>query len=378
MSNPSITRVVKYIRKGEAGEDAIAIQVSGENIVFTKVGQIAYVYVDAYKGQTQLTYQDDFYCSVLGETFYICDKNVYWGFRTADNRFYYRLKLLNKTDIDTDLPYTVTINGVKYKRNIHISTAFDGDKGDRGPAVRGPQAWSDCAVGYSFQAGGDDEEWKDVVLYNGNYYSCILSHTKTASNYPTSTLDTSNGYWKLADAFEIVATKILLAQYALVKNLGVETIDMKDSSGNILFQAKDGNVICNTGTFKGINVTGTFKSEDTTRGNSVVIDAEQGGIELYGPSSVEDGTDLPSSISDTVRLARIYFETDPDSLARVAGLELQGYGKLRIDAIEGISLKGTNLSYYVPWETLLGGVDGQITVSGKKLIFQNGILTSIS
>lgn len=137
---------------------------------------------------------------------------------------------------------------------VLVQKGADGEKGDRGPALRGPQSWSDCAVGYSFQSGADGEEYKDVVLYNGNYYSCVTSHTKTASNYPLSTLDTTNGYWKLADKFEIIATKILLATYALVENLGVEAIDMKDSDGNILFQAKDGNVTCNTGTFKNITV----------------------------------------------------------------------------------------------------------------------------
>lgn len=130
-----------------------------------------------------------------------------------------------------------------------------GDKGERGPALRGPQAWSDCATGYAFQAGNTGEEWKDVVLYNGNYYSCKKSHTKTASNYPGSTTANANGYWQLGDAIELVATKILLATYALVENLGVETIDMRDASGNILFQAKDGNVTCKTGTFDGIKVS---------------------------------------------------------------------------------------------------------------------------
>ena len=50
--------------------------------------------------------------------------------------------------------------------------------------------------------------------------------------------DTNSGLWKLSDKLEMVATKILLAQYALVKNLGVETIDMKDADGKIIFQAK--------------------------------------------------------------------------------------------------------------------------------------------
>ena len=129
-----------------------------------------------------------------------------------------------------------------------------GNDGERGPALRGPQAWSDCATGYAFKGGAKGEAWKDVVIYQNNYYSCINSHTKTTSNYPGSTADQSNHYWQLGDKIELVATKILLASYALVKNLGVECIDMRDAAGNILFQAKDGNVTCKTGTFDGITV----------------------------------------------------------------------------------------------------------------------------
>lgn len=129
-----------------------------------------------------------------------------------------------------------------------------GDKGEQGATLRGPQAWSDCAVGYAFQAGKVGEQWIDVVLYNNNYYTCKKSHTKTASNYPGSTTDRNNGYWQLGDKIQLVATKILLAAYALVENLGVEAIEMKDSSGNVVFKAKDGTVTCKTGTFNNITV----------------------------------------------------------------------------------------------------------------------------
>lgn len=137
----------------------------------------------------------------------------------------------------------------------YIRKGDTGDKGERGPALRGPQVWDDCAEGYSFQAGGAGEEWKDVVLYNGNYYVCTKSHAKTAANYPGSAASESAGYWRLGDKMELVATKILLAAYALVENLGVEVIEMKDADGNMLFQARDGNVICKTGTFNGVTVT---------------------------------------------------------------------------------------------------------------------------
>ncbi len=129
-----------------------------------------------------------------------------------------------------------------------------GDKGEQGAVLRGPQEWADCETGYSFQAGGENEAWKDIVRYGDNYYSCVKSHTKTADNYPGSSLDEANSYWQLGDKVELVATKILLATYALVKNLGVEAIDMKDESGNILFQAKDGVVTCRTGNFNNVNI----------------------------------------------------------------------------------------------------------------------------
>lgn len=139
-----------------------------------------------------------------------------------------------------------------------------GDKGEQGAVLRGPQAWSDCATGYAFQAGGVGEKWQDVVIYGDNYYSCKKSHTKTASNYPGSTTAINNGYWQLGDKIELVATKILMATYALVKNLGVEAIDMKDANGNILFQAKDGAVTCKTGTFENVTIAGTLQGVSGT------------------------------------------------------------------------------------------------------------------
>lgn len=145
--------------------------------------------------------------------------------------------------------------GVNVTRVVKfIRKGSPGEKGEPGAVLRGPQAWSDCVTGYDFQCGGEGESWKDVVLYDNNYYSCVKSHAKTADNYPGSTADQSNGYWQLGDKIELVATKILLASYALVKNLGVECIDMRDAAGNILFQAKGGNVTCKTGTFDGITV----------------------------------------------------------------------------------------------------------------------------
>ena len=187
-----------------------------------------------------------------------------------------------------------------------VADGQPGAKGDRGPALRGPQAWSDCAVGYMFQSGASGEEYKDVVLYGNNYYSCIKSHTKTASNNPGSTADTNNGLWKLADKLEMVATKILLAQYALVKNLGVEAIDMKDSKGNIIFQAKDGDVICNSGTFKNgtftnVKIIGSIRNPFNLANDSFDVDYSDNVAMLSSGGGWIDAYSMPWDVNQNGR-----------------------------------------------------------------------------
>lgn len=251
-----------YIASGENGEDgndgkdAITIDISPENILHKKATtKSTYkATIKVYRGDTALSYGDDGF-SCLGVAAF-AQGFTYKGSQSG-NVYTYEISIEANKAPNTSIGVTIKVGDKTFTRNIKINTVADGQngaKGDRGPALRGPQAWSDCAVGYVFQSGASGEEYKDVVLYGNNYYSCIKSHTKTASNNPGSTADTNSGLWKLADKLEIIATKILLAQYALVKNLGVEAIDMKDAKGNIIFQAKDGNVTCNSGTF----TNGTF------------------------------------------------------------------------------------------------------------------------
>lgn len=244
----SITRIVKFIRKGKG----------------VIVAQSRNVYNYTYKEWTQfygLSGRSVNWDGIINiSDFSVGDTMVING--TVSDKQRITISLYAKvTAIDTNRAI-ITAQSLYY-----IASGENGAKGDRGPALRGPQAWSDCAVGYVFQSGASGEEYKDVVLYGGYYYSCIKSHTKTASNNPGSATDTNSGLWKLADPVEIVATKILLAQYALVKNLGVEAIDMKDANGNIIFQAKDGNVTCNSGTFKNITVKGNSSFEGSVKAN---------------------------------------------------------------------------------------------------------------
>lgn len=129
-----------------------------------------------------------------------------------------------------------------------------GQRGSRGPALRGPREWSACDANTRFMCGAEGEDYLDVVLYKGNYYVCNKSHNKSQLIYPGSLASESNGLWRLGDKLELIATNILLANYSLIKNLGVESIEMRDADGNALLVAKDGVVTCATGTFNNIIV----------------------------------------------------------------------------------------------------------------------------
>lgn len=242
----SITRIVKFIRKGKG----------------VIVAQSRNIYNYTYKEWTQfygLSGRSVNWDGIINVSdFSVGDTMVISGI-VSDKRNITISLYAKVTAIDTNRA-VITAQSLYY-----IASGENGENGDRGPALRGPQAWSDCAVGYMFQSGASGEEYKDLVLYGGYYYSCIKSHTKTASNNPGSATDTNSGLWKLADRVEIVATKILLAQYALVKNLGVEAIDMKDANGKIVFQAINGKVTCNSGTFNNIKVTGDSEFSGTMK-----------------------------------------------------------------------------------------------------------------
>lgn len=110
-------------------------------------------------------------------------------------------------------------------------TGATGPRGNRGPALRGPQAWNDCATGYAFKQGAEGEAYVDVVLYNGYYYMCKKSHTKSSTNYPGSSADQTNGYWQLGDSVDLIATKVLLAANAIINFAQTNQILVMKSDG---------------------------------------------------------------------------------------------------------------------------------------------------
>ena len=307
-----------YIASGENGEDgndgvdAITIDITPPIILHKKTAtNTSYaVTIKVFEGTKQLISSNgsgsSFKCNVDTSNFPTGLK----GNTVAGTNVYTLILVVEaNSNPSKDIAISIVCRGVTHKRTVSFKTVADGQpgaKGDRGPALRGPQAWSDCAVGYVFQSGVGGEEYKDVVLYGDNYYSCIKSHTKTADNNPGSTADTNSGLWKSADKLEIVATKILLAQYALVKNLGVEAIDMKDSKDNIIFQAKDGNVTCNSGTFTNgtftnVKVIGSIRNPFNLANDSFDVDYSDNVAMLSSGGGWLDAYSMPWDVSQNGR-----------------------------------------------------------------------------
>lgn len=306
-----------YIASGENGEDgndgvdAITIDISPENILHKKTAtNTSYaVTIKVFEGTKQLISSNgsgsSFKCNVDTSNFPTGLK----GNTVAGTNVYTLILVVEaNSNPSKDIAISIVCRGVTHKRTVSFKTVADGQpgaKGDRGPALRGPQAWSDCAVGYVFQSGASGEEYKDIVLYGNNYYSCIKSHTKTGKETgANNTLSTD--YWKLADKLEIVATKILLAQYALVKNLGVEAIDMKDADDNIIFQAKDGNVTCNSGTFTNgtftnVKVIGSIRNPFNLANDSFDVDYSDNVAVLSSGGGWLDAYSMPWDVSQNGR-----------------------------------------------------------------------------
>lgn len=261
---------------GAAGKDAINIQISMPTIVHKK-SQFAGSYavdVQAYKAGVELS------CSVSVTVPSNYASSVKTGVMNNNSGKRVLVMIAANVDVNTSLTLAVKVENVTYKYTIPVKTIADGEDGKRGETgatLRGPQSWANCGNGYSFQSGASGEEWKDVVIYNSGYYSCIKSHVKSADNYPGSDEDTNNGYWRLGSPIELVVAKIILAQYQLVDNLGVKVIEMMDKQGNIIFKAKDGKVICNAGIFQNVSVSGDisvgrlrYNENTVTDGTSVI------------------------------------------------------------------------------------------------------------
>lgn len=279
---------------GAAGKDAINIQLSMSTIVHKKSQFVGSYSIDVQAFEAGMEKDCIVSCDLTKDTTGVSMRSVKYK---KGRRL--QITIEKNTIVNDALDILVGVDGISYTYKVPIITVKDGEpgaKGETGATLRGPQSWSNCGNGYSFQAGAAGEEWKDAVIYNSSYYSCIKSHVKTATNYPGSNEDTNNGYWRLGSPIELVVANIILSQFQIVENLGVRTIEMKDKDGNVVFRAKDGEVICKRGTFNNVSVSGDisvgrlrYNENAVTDGTSVINGSFIRGGGTYVLPHLKDG-----------------------------------------------------------------------------------------
>lgn len=195
---------------------------------------------------------------------------------------------------------TVEVDSVTVPFVADGADGVPGTPGERGPVLRGPQAWAELPVGYQFESGAAGESFLDLVLYHGNYYMCKASHAKTAGTAPGSTA--GSAVWFQSVKFDLIATSLLLAEYALIHNLGVESVEMKDADGNVLCTIKDGVIKINTGEFQNVKVSGDITADSLSfkLADGAPLKPPSGSL-LYHVS----GVTLPELEPGTTRLFRV-------------------------------------------------------------------------
>lgn len=155
----------------------------------------------------------------------------------------------------------------------------------------------------------------------------------------------------------------LAANLLSMQNVTIKTVN---ANGEVMYllNGEDG-----SGLLAGGNISwdgkksAIFKSRNPTTWNEIELNADKGYFVMRGPSVVKDeDNSLPYENAELVDLLRIEFQTDADSLARVANFRI-GDGisnTIWIDPIEGLSYKNFfGKSRNIRWEEFFDKIQGE-------------------
>ena len=161
-----------------------------------------------------------------------------------------------------------------------------------GPYVPFPRLWDEYPDDYVFMQGKDGEERRDLVLArddnSGRLYACAckLTHVKNTAYPPLPTGGPGKDHWVTGEQQKFIATELLLAKLAYVRNLMAEYVQMYDAEGNILFEVYNGNVVARTGTFENVRVSGSVSAGDP-HGKRVLLDPDGKAVRIYDADGSE-------------------------------------------------------------------------------------------
>lgn len=326
-----VTRTTTFVY--DTTEDGIGIVISPNAVVARKStsAQLFSVYADFFRGTDRIKYKDATDGNLTISTLTGLTTGMSYQLHTTDNRACFKIVLAANATADTTLTFTATLDGKTFDCAIPFKVIVDGAAGKPGTDGKPPMPpmlWEDYPRGYAFQDGskcadGSESEWIDTcIMPDGKNpdqlvaYYCIKSHVKADDKKPTD--GTDNAYWKVfAHQYTSVATNLLLARQAYIKNLMAGAIIMYDKEGKkIVCRIADGDVECNSGTFKNVSVEGTVISGDK-EGKHIMLSPGDKSVIVFDESGNEcarlDGTSY-NSLSDILPKELTFQTFDPSSL----------------------------------------------------------------
>ena len=149
----------------------------------------------------------------------------------------------------------------------NVPVIEEGEKGAKGATER-PRSWDEIPDGSAIESGTGNEQWIDIVVYGDDWYQCIRSFTKGNGVLPTNTI-----YFKVITDYKRLATGLFLASKAYIHNLGVDNIlitDQGEGKGNVLLRADKNGIVCKSGTFEDVEVSGNINSVSGYVGNFTI------------------------------------------------------------------------------------------------------------
>lgn len=292
--NMNASKVVKVTfrrvaKDGDPGPGGVSMIISPNGITAKRSdkAQRFDVYVDFYRGSDHIDYAnpDDGNLITSGLSGLTSELTAVSSLSEDKTRRKFTLFLSANAVINTTITFTATLDGKIFDCSFPFRTIVDGTDGKPGTDGKDGKTYQPTRIRYwldmadndrMYPGTGANDPYTDIVFVKtdeGNkYYRCIKECSKAHGSIPSE--NRYSGYLVGSERIEVIATGLILADLAVIKNLIAEGIIMQDDKGNVVFRASGGTVECNKGVFKDVTVTGTLTATEMWMKVSTADDAK--------------------------------------------------------------------------------------------------------
>lgn len=205
-------------------------------------------------------------------------------------------------------------------------------------------------------ATSDGIMYQDVVVYNNVYYVCLNSEELRKNNWLST--PSSVSYWQQIAFSDSFISEYLIANKGFIKELSSEEVvimdgneivagmtssktidnnsDLKDKvtdKGDVrIWAGKMQNAGDLKSAYTTISNNGSIKLQNIEKGKYIYLDPGNCNFKISGPTTIQDGTDLPSNENRT-DLVNFDYNVDQDGLCSYVILKLQSQGLITLNPL---------------------------------------------